>query len=488
VLDRLPDPLTGPLVTPAAAALIAGLLHLVPGPGAGLSPPVRAGPGTRGPDIVLVMVDTLRHDVTDPGQGGLTPNLARLASRGVTFDNARAHSSWTRPSVATVLSGRYPSSHGAMFKTEALPDEVDTIAEQLSAAGYSTGGIVSNYVTAPYFNFGQGFDTYTYLEPESLLGAGDVGRKLGLYDLLDGLHARHVPRTNRPGAQYRDGSHVTAAALRWIEHWTGAAGPEDRFFLFVQYMDPHDPYFAHPDDGNAPSRRTIPYPPASMRARLRSLYEGEVSYWDAQFGLLLDGLQGTDRWDDMVVAVFSDHGEEFHEHGGWWHGDTLYEEAIHVPLVVRLPGDEAAGERVRDLVGLVDVAPTLVRLGGGRVPPSFQGEDLFRAAGGPVFAEQQHVGNDLQALVYRDARGRTWKVIACDEDNPRDLPARSLFDLDADPAEAHDLASRQADVLQPALLALGQAMARAAVGALKRRGVEIDEAVRQRLEALGYVR
>ncbi|MBW2264285.1 MAG: sulfatase-like hydrolase/transferase, partial [Deltaproteobacteria bacterium] len=132
VLDRLPDPFTGPLTTPAVIAVLAGVLHLVPARGGETPPPVRIGPAARGPDIILVMVDTLRHDVTDPMQGNLTPNLARLARSGVTFENARAHSSWTRPSVATVLSGRYPSSHGAMFKAEGLADDVDTIAEQLS--------------------------------------------------------------------------------------------------------------------------------------------------------------------------------------------------------------------------------------------------------------------------------------------------------------------------------------------------------------------
>jgi arylsulfatase A-like enzyme len=488
VLDRLPDPFTGPLPTPAAVAVLALALHLLPARGTEGPVAGRCQARARGPDIVVVMVDTLRHDVTDPMQGGLTPNLAALARRGVTFENAHAHSSWTRPSVATVLSGRYPSSHGAMFKTEGLSDDVDTIAERLSAAGYATKGIVSNYVTAPYFGFGQGFDSYTYLEPVGLLGAGEVASRLGLIDLVQGLHARFAPRAARPGARYRDGSHVTAEALRWVEGWTRSAGPDDRFFLFVQYMDPHDPYFSHPDDGNAPSRQATPHPAASMRDRLRALYEGEVRYWDAQFGLLVEGLEKTDRWHDTLILVFSDHGEEFFEHGGWWHGDTLYEEVIHVPLVVRLPRDEAAGEKVPGLVGLVDVAPTLVRLGGGKVPASFQGADLFEARDGPIFAEQQHVGNDLQALVYKNGAGQTWKVIACDEDNPRGLSARSLFNLSDDPAETDDLAAEQGAALEPALIALGEALARAAGGAVKKRSVEIDEAVRERLEELGYVR
>jgi arylsulfatase A-like enzyme len=488
LLDRLPDLFSGPVFTPVVAAVVSVGLFLVGLIGPRDEARVEEGPSPRGPNIVLVMVDTLRADVTDPLGGGLTPNLGRVAGMGVTFTHAYAHSSWTRPSVATVLSGRYPSSHGAMFKMEGLSDEVDTIAELLGRAGYSTHGIVSNYVTAPYFNFGQGFDEYVYLEPAYFLGAGEVSSKYILYEILRKLHSKLVPNAVRPNAQYRDGSHVTAEALRWVEDWAGSASEEDRFFLFVQYMDPHDPYFAHPDDGDAPSRKAVPYPSDSMRERFWSLYRGEVAHWDKQFGLLIEGLEKTETWEDTLVLVFADHGEEFLEHGGWWHGDTLYEEAIHVPLVVRLPGDEAAGEKVDDMVGLVDVAPTLVRLGGAEVPETYQGRDLFETRDSPIFAEEQHVGNDLQALVYRNAEGGIWKVIACNEENPRGLPPRSLFNLGSDPGEKENLAGKDQAQLKLALEALGEWMVKAAEGAVSKKTVIMDEASKERLKELGYIR
>jgi arylsulfatase A-like enzyme len=488
LLDRMPGSFSGPLFTPVVIAVLSvGLLlvdvfvdeRIV----------ARAGdakPG--GPHIVLVMVDTLRADVTDPyGGPGLTPNLGRLASSGVTFERAYAHSSWTRPSVATVFSGLYASSHGAMFKAEGLPDGVDTIAEVLGAAGYATPGIVSNFVTAPYFNFGQGFDSYVYLEPAHVLGGDEVTSKFNLAEVLRKLHARLVPRAVRPGFQYRDGSRVTAEALRWVRGWKAEAGPDDRFFLFVQYMDPHDPYFAHPHDGKAPSRLLMPRPDASMRDRLWELYRGEVRFWDVQFGHLVEGLESAGLWQDTLVVVFADHGEEFLEHGGFWHGETLYEEAIRVPLIVRLPGDEAAGRRVGDMVGLVDVAPTLVRLGGARVPAGYQGKDLFGAHHASIFAEERQVGNDLQALVFDHEGGGTWKVVACDEQNPRRLPSRSLFDLGSDPGEEHDLASSRPVMLEHALAALGEAMKRAAASAFRAKAVEIDTATERRLRELGYV-
>ncbi len=486
VLDRLPHWVSGPIATPVLLAAAGVVLMLLPA--GGLESEPRKGDRPGGPNIVLVMVDTLRADVTDPyGGPGLTPNLGRLARRGVTFTNARANSSWTRPSVATVMSGRYPSSHGAMFKMDGLPDGVDTIAEQLSASGYATKGIVSNYVTAPYFNFGQGFDSYTYLEPSYFFGANDVTSKLNLYELMRKLDQKLFPGSIKPNAQYREGSQVTDAALSWLSGWESRARKGDRYFLFVQYMDPHDPYFSHPDDGAAPSRKSMPSPPAAMKDRMWSLYKGEVRYWDEHFGRLLDGLVKSPSFEDTLIVVFADHGEEFLEHGGWWHGDTMYDEAIRVPLVIRLSGDEAGGQEVADLVSLVDVAPTLVRLGGGVVPEGYQGQDLFETHLSPVFGEEQHVGNDLQSLVYRRQGGNVFKVIACNEKNPRGLPARSLFDLTADPAEKQNLSASQPEELQLALSMLVAAMKTAAQGAVAGKSVQIDEASQHRLKELGYI-
>lgn len=488
LLDRAPDWVAGPWFAPLVVAIASTALLLVPAADADDGGAARTGEVPEGPNIVLVMADTLRADVTDPvSEPGLTPNLASLASQGVRFRNARAHSSWTRPSVATVFSGRYPSSHGSMFRMDALSDELDTIAEQLHAGGYRTHGIVTNFVTAPYFNFQQGFDDYVYLEPRHLLGADEVTSKLRLHGLLTSLHRALAPDAVHPGTQYRSGSEVTDAALRWLQGYRARASATDRYFLFVQYMDPHDPYFAHPHDGDAPSRKTVPYPAASMRHRFWSLYRGEVAYWDRQLGRLLDGLRADPGWEDTLVLVFSDHGEEFMEHGGWWHGDTLYEEVVRVPLVVRLPGDEAAGKIFSQKVGLVDVAPTLVRLGGVDVPDSYQGHDLFAGADESIFAEQQHVGNDLYSLIYESQDGPLYKVIACNADNPRDLPSRSLFDLSADPTENKNLAATHQVVLHEALGKLAQAMNGAARGAVEAKPVQMDEATQHRLHELGYV-
>jgi arylsulfatase A-like enzyme len=194
-----------------------------------------------------------------------------------------------------------------------------------------------------------------------------------------------------------------------------------------------------------------------------------------------------DGFEDTLILVFSDHGEEFLEHGGWWHGDTMYEEAIRVPLVMRLPGDEAAGTVIEDLVGLVDVAPTLVRMGGGAIPSTYQGEDLFAARDAPLFGEEQHVGNDIQSLVYRRDDGGIWKVITCNEENPRGLPPRSLFDLSSDPGEKENLADVNRPELELALEMLARAMKEAARGAVEKKSVEIDEASRRRLQELGYI-
>ena len=496
VIGRLLDVMAGRFVLkfwfmPIVVVVAGGALLALGGAGGDDGGHAREGKeaALKGPNVILLMVDTLRADYTDPyGADGLTPNMKELAAESVTFKRAYAQASWTRPSVATVLSGRYPSSHRAVYKMDQLPPAVETVSEVLKAKGYSTNAMVTNYVTSPYFGFGQGFDRYHYLEPSYFLGASDASSKLLLYEVTKKMWSKLVAKGSKPGAHYQDGSVLTDEAIKWLEKWNEQANKGEKFFFFLQYMDPHDPYFTHPDDGKSVARKATPEPPRAWAGRMKELYTGEVRFFDEQLGRLLVYMRKQPWWDDTLVILFSDHGEEFLEHGGWWHGDTLYEEQIRVPLIVRLPKGEAGGDVMeKDLVGLVDIAPTICRLAGAKIPEGFQGQDLFEQRAEPVFSEEDHVGNVLRSIVYLKG-DRFWKIIAANENNPRGVPAKSLFNLTADPGEQKNLAGKEAEEYGKAEAKLAAIEKQVAEGAVDRKTIELDDAAKGHLKDLGYIR
>ena len=239
-------------------------------------------------NVIVIVVDTLRADHL-PSYGyaqGHTPNLDAFADDSIRFEQAFSNASWTRPSFASIMSGRYPSSHATMAKSESLPDAVTTMAEAFAAGGYETHGIVTNYNVGPYFNFQQGFDAYEYLSPDFVLGADDTAAKLLLVQFLRQRieTIRDAAWGVQPGTAYQDASVVNQHVLGYLDH-----RPNDRpWMLFVGYMDPHDPYFRHPYDGTAYGRAAHPSPSPDEAAMLTELYDGEITFWDAQFRRDLD--------------------------------------------------------------------------------------------------------------------------------------------------------------------------------------------------------
>jgi len=411
--------------------------------------------------------------------------MDRLAGEGVRFEDAIAQASWTKPSFATVFTSLYPSSHQAILKPDILPEEVITVAEVLREAGYLTAGFVNNVNITSIFNFGQGFDTYTFLEPEFFFGADESDAHLSLYSVARLIRERFLVHKKEVRHYYQDAETVNEHVLPWLE-----AHRHERFFLFVHYMDPHDPYFHHPYDGVGHARVQVPMPPAGMAAEYAKVYDGEVAYLDAQIGTLLDRIRSLGLYRDAMIMLSSDHGEEFFEHGGWWHGTTLYDEQVRVPLVIKLPGDGEAGSARVDQARLMDIAPTLTAAVGLSPPETWQGEDLFapgaEAGGGRewAFSEEDHEGN-----VLRSMRTRAWKLILANPGNPRGLESTELYRLATDPGEMENLAG--ADTHGGVLRELRERTEvteefalDASVGAVQ---TEMDDATRERLKALGYI-
>jgi arylsulfatase A-like enzyme len=433
------------------------------------------------PPVILIMVDTLRADhLQSYGyRGKNSPNLAKFADDSVQFDQAIANASWTRPSTASLLTGLPPSGHKTMYKADRLPDAVDSVAEVFLAGGHPTGGIVTNYNIAPYFNFGQGFLDYQYLEPDYYFWADGGSSKLSLYNVVRVLREKVAPASDNPDFYYRDAAQTTDAAIAWM-------GPrrEQGFFLFLTYMDPHDPYFARPLSGESYSRAANTNPDPKLAARFREIYDGEIQYFDAHFGRLVEWLKKEGIYDRAAIVVTSDHGEEFQEHGGWWHGTTLYEEQIHVPLIIKLPGGEDAGDRRDDLAALLDVPPTLAAIAGLKPADSWVGRDLFGKGDAPeaVLSEEDHQGNVLKSL-----RGSKWKLITANEGNPRGLGRTELYNLEDDPGEAKNRDAEKPEVMA----AMAKGMDDAAKGLqgikIERDQMEVDAKSKELLEKLGYI-
>jgi arylsulfatase A-like enzyme/uncharacterized membrane protein YbhN (UPF0104 family) len=436
-------------------------------------------------NVLFIVIDTLRADHL-PLWGyaaGKTPNLDAFARDAVRFEHAFANASWTRPSFASMMTGRYPSSHQTMHKNDSLPGEIVTLAEAMQEAGYTTFGVVTNYNIAPFFNFHQGFDEYHYLEPNFVLGANDTAAKLLLVQALRQRIETYRAASGHvePGSAYQDATVLNAELARFFDR-----KPPTPFYAFAAYMDPHDPYFPHPYDGTGYARAAHQKPDPSEAPLLRKLYDGEITFWDEQFGKLVADLKRRGLYDDTTIVITADHGEEFMDHGGYWHGTTLYDEALHVPLLVKLPRNERGGSTVSHWVESVDIMPTLLRQSGVAVPKGVQGGDLMTGSS-DVFAEEDHEGNVLRAL--RVARGQSeLKLIEANPGNPRGLAPTELYRLDQDPDERVNMAEGEAELVKLTAQQLEQRARAARVGQASRRSLDVakDDNAVQKLRALGY--
>jgi len=447
-----------------------------------------------GPPVVVLLLDTLRWDALSCyGNGAaLTPHLDRFCRESVQFEVARAQASWTKPSIATLLTSTHPRNHGARGRADRIRASVPSVAQVFHRAGYRTGAVVANGNLSPAFGFARGFEDYCYLRPEFALGAR--GRALGLGAYRIASAAWHRATRGRRDHRYfkRDAAEVNQAVLEWLD---GPAASRRRgIFLFVNFVDPHDPYFRHPYDGWALGAVDGKTPSPGVRDEMALLYDGEVAFLDHHLGRLFAHLRRRGLYDRSVIVVTSDHGEEFMDHGGWWHGLTLYEEQLRVPLLVRLPGGEGGGRRAAGAGGLIDVAPGLLELAGlgERTPGSMTGQSLaHQLAGGlpcgeveprSFQADEVLDGNVLSSLT----EGR-WKYLRANRDNPRGLPAEALYDMISDPGERTNLAGTHPELAAAMSDRLDQMLADGRQRAREAPAAVLDEETAEHLRALGYL-
>jgi arylsulfatase A-like enzyme len=356
--------------------------------GSGLAKPERAptqarlAPPTDAPNVLLIVLDTLREDhLSAYGYARqTTPRLDRLAAEGTLFERAFATASWTLPSHASIMTGRYPAEHGAGGSP--LDDRYTTLAEYLSTHGYATAGFVANaYYCGPRTGLGRGFDTYeAYFASVTDMAWHTVYGKM-LLRLLTRVGYYDIPGRKRAGDVNRE-------FLAWLD--TARPAP---FFAFLNYLDVHDPYIAPPPYGTrySPHSNTGDrvnselFPRDFTGARQLSSeeiqneidgYDAALTYLDANLGALFDQLASRRLLDRTLIIVASDHGESFGNHGLYGHGNSMYRDLIHVPLIMRLPGAVPAGRRLADVVSLQAIPATVAELVGLEPPSPFPGISL----------------------------------------------------------------------------------------------------------------
>lgn len=384
------------------------------------------------PDVILITLDTTRADHLGVYgyERDITPSLDRFAGDSVTFRRAWATGAWTLPTHASMVTGRYPSNHGAHFdharegvalsevlegdffakhKASRLPEDEVTLAELLREQGYATAAFTGGPWLAPPFGLMQGYE---------------------------------VADTAIGGVGGRSAEVLTNRCTEWLE-----STPRDvPVHVLVNYFDPHTPYEPPPGFDDLPGAG-IPMDPdqdqifinggrkllEEQRVAAVDRYDGEIRFMDHHFGRLIDALRRLDRFDDALIIVIGDHGELFGEHDVMGHGRWLYEGVLRVPLLVHHPGERQAGSFVDTPVSQVDLLPMVARELGLELPRPVDGRPIGerRTVFAEAFRDPFSVGaygdrydRDLTALVRWP-----WKLIASD------TGTREVYDLRADAGE-----------------------------------------------------
>jgi arylsulfatase A-like enzyme len=436
----------------------------------GCGPDRTSGPDghgtTRGPNVLLVTLDTTRVDHL--GCYGYpretTPNLDGLAQESILYTRAYSTSSWTLPAHASLFTGKITYSHGARYDPEGplvLTDATDrhtetfqqyrarglspderTLAGLLAQAGWHTGAVVAGPWLERTFGLATGFRDYD-----------DSG--------IDPMRGRRAVE-------------VTDRAIAWLER-------ADRpFFLFLNYYDPHGPY-----DPPATYRELF-LPPVSRRGGLtgaavvRALYDAEIRYMDDELGRLFDHLRAAGLWEETWIVVLADHGELLGEHGLNGHGLDLYEGEIHVPLLVKAPGPSRAGTRVESLIQVTDVLPMLFQAMGLSPPADIQGVHP-RGPDGPVVAELYPLAVTRGQGVLRALVDTRYKFLWNERGTYR------LYDLEEAPGEERSSLARHPERARAMQTQLESFLARLPHPGAVGPDVQVDEATRRALEHLGYL-
>ncbi len=414
-----------------------------------LSP--RPAPSPR--NTIIILIDTLRADHLGiyGYERDTTPVLDAFAGENAFYKRAIAAAPWTPPSVTTILSGVYPSTHlnmphrhrtTAQHKGTRVPEDIMLMQQFFKDAGYRTAALSSNPWITPAFGFGKGFDTFEFRDhaaAEEMIGASK--------ELIDDL-------------------------LK-----TG----EDPFFFYLHLMDPHNPFNARPGfEFNGPLKARN-YDKKALN--LISKYDSEVRYMDHHLGNFLEYLRSRNVYEQASMIILADHGEQFRERGGWGHGKNLHIEEVHIPLLVRLPGLKGAQN---ETVSHVDILPTMLELLNRPAPASLPGISLFDkrkiASRAGVYSE---ACRKYTQRAFTQSQYRLITKVSGKNDANSTLNVKGFFDNLTDPFEIRPL--ENAELIDELFSRLKEASASAMSGRAAEE-VDIDPETVEKLRTLGYMK
>lgn len=419
-------------------------------------------------NVIVITIDALRADhMSCYGyKKNTTPNIAKLAERGVLFENAISQSSWTKASMASFFTSLYPHNHKAYPKHSILPEDVWTMAEEFKSKGYHTFAIQANGFLKNMYKVDQGFDEYHF------------SLDLPAQQIVDLFNEFLVAKSGK------------------------------KFFAYLHFMEPHVPYYA-PEEYNLkfvdPAyegvidknqfdkfkevRSGLLKLSNKEKRHVVDLYDAEIRYADENIKRMFEKLEELNLQQNTIVVIMSDHGEEFWDHNGYEHGHTMYKELLHVPLIIINPKIQRP-KRIKQVVRLIDVYPTLMDILGFNTQNEFMGQNLAKIM-------YSYYERNLKLLAFSEGllygpekksiQSEHFKLIKKMKDN-----SLEFYELENDSKELHDLAGidkldKESHVnfklFQEYLKEYGEAKS----SHYESSQVELDEETINQLKALGYV-
>jgi arylsulfatase A-like enzyme len=388
------------------------------------------------PNIILITLESTRADRMGflGSKAKLTPNLDSLARQSMVFEQAYSQAPLTVVSHATILSGTYPQTHRASEFGARLAANLPFVPDLLRARGYNTAAFVGSIALDPKNGFAPGFD-----------------RGFGVYDA-----GFHLPGRGQsgPSSVERPAAQVVTRATAWLAHNT--QGP---FFLWLHLNDP--------------------------QAASSGSYNTAVAATDAAQGKLVAALRASKLYDDALIVIAADHGEGLGAQGEETHGIFLYDETIHVPLLLKLPQNQNAGKLVRARARLVDVAPTLLEIAGAAIPSQMQGQSLLRIAKASPGADQPvYSTSDFPQRGFGWSSLESWRA---GKYLYIRAPRPELYDLSSDPGATHNLAQSSKATLETIAAQLDAFDRRFSDSGKAAGGTELTSSEMQKLASLGYI-
>jgi choline-sulfatase len=389
------------------------------------------------PNLVLITLESARADRMGflGAKSTLTPNLDRLAAESIVFEHAYAQAPGSVVSHASILSGAYPQSTGISEIGGTLASSLVYLPDLLKSQSYRTGAFVGSIDLDPQNGLAQGFDRG--------------------FEIYDAGFRPVIPGDARPPVTERRGAEVVARSIAWLDH-----NAQRQFFLWV-----------HISDASAPV----------------SSYNSAITAGDAAIGKLISALQQRKLYGNTAVIVVADHGQSLGAHGEDGHGVYLYDETIHVPLLIKLPETQSTAKpvttRVAAKVRLVDIAPTLLEIAGIPVPSQMLGQSLLRVAkagGGdqPVYSRADLPQRGFGWSPLESWRASKYLYIRA--------PKPELYDLTADPGATHNLAQSSKATLDTMAAQL-DSFDRRFSGEASKGSTELSSSEMQKLASLGYI-